>query len=64
MSQEPGEQPIRYDRDPNEMTDYGRQGRQKGQTPTSQKKDGAKIVPPQGGSGTAPPKGQNNEPKK
>lgn len=59
----PNEQPTRYDRD-GELIRNGRQGQAIVPTPTSQAKDGAKIVPPQGGSGTAPPQGSNNPPKK
>lgn len=57
MSQ--GEQPIRYDQNSN-VINYGHQGRSQAPAPTSQ----VKIVPPQGGSGTAPSQSQNNQPKK
>lgn len=44
-----------------EVIQKGMQGRiQQGQNNGNQ----PKIVPPQGGSGTAPPQSQNNQPKK
>jgi len=63
MPQEREERPIRYDADTSGMSQYGREGRPIVPTPTNQT-NSPKIVPPQGGSGTAPSQGQNNKPNK
>jgi len=63
MPQGRDDQPIRYVSE-DEATQYGREGRPDNATPKSEAKQGPKIIPPQGGSGTASPQGQNHKPKK
>lgn len=61
------DKPVQYTQDGHPLQ-YGREGRaeggKQGQVPTTtnQGGNGGKIIPPQGGSGTAPP--QNPQPKK